>query len=138
MEYASSISGLNLFAIGVATLAMMVAGGLWLSPFLFGKAFTRLSGIRPGDIRPADARRNFITSLATSLIASALLGLVAAHAGGNKIMLFSGVGFIWLFIMLEQLNSCVWQRQPIALYLLLTFRSLASLMAGAAVFYFWS
>lgn len=138
MEYVNQATHLNLLAVGAATVAMLVAGGLWLSPFLFGKAFARLSGIRPGDIRPADARRNFITALITALVASALLGLVSAHAGDNKIMLFSGVGFIWLFIMLEQLNSTVWQRQPIALFLLLTLRSLVSLMAGAAVFFFWS
>lgn len=137
MEYLDAVSILNPLAVGVATLVMLIVSAFWLSPLLFGKAFIRLSGIRPGDIRPADARRNFIVSLITSLFASALLALVAAHAGTNKIMLFSGVGFIWLFMMLEQLNNAVWQRLPFALFLLQTFRSLASLMAAAAVFYFW-
>ena len=138
MEYVHAIAPLNLLAVAASTVAMLVASGLWLSPFLFGRAWARLSGIRPGDIRPADARRNFITSLVTAIIASALLGLSAQHAGNNKIMLFSGVGFIWLFIMLEQLNATIWQRQPIALFLLQTLRSLAALMAGAAIFYLWS
>lgn len=138
MEYLSQAYGLNILAVGVATVVMLVVSSLWLSPLLFGKAWIRLSGIRPGDIRPADARRNFLVSLFTSLFASGLLGLVAAHAGSNRLMLFSGVAFLWLFIMLEQLNRTIWERQPIALFLLQTFRSLACLMAATAVFSFWS
>lgn len=138
MEYTNALALLNFPAVAVATLAMMLVGMLWVSPFLFGRAWVRLSGIRIGDLRPADARRNFIVALITSFIASALIGLVAAHAGQNKPMLFTGVGFLWLFVMLEQLNQITWQRHPFALFLLQTFRSLASLMAAAAVFYFWS
>lgn len=138
MEYMDAIDALNPLAVGVATLAMLVVSSVWLSPMLFGKAWGRLSGIRPGDIRPADARRNFFVSLITSVAASALLGLVAMHAGDNRVMLFSGVGFIWLFMMLEQLTHTIWERRPFALFLLQTFRSLATLMAAAAVFFFWS
>ena len=138
MQYLDAISHVNLPATAVAALAMLVLSGLWVSPLLFGRAWIRLSGIRPGDIRPADARRNLLVSVFTSLVASVLIGLVAAHAGQSKPMLFGGIGFLWLFVMLEQLHQTVWQRHPFALFLLQTFRSLAALMAGGAVFYFWS
>lgn len=138
MEYANAIASLNLPAIAVAAFAMLIVGGIWVSPVLFGRAWMRLSGIRLGDIRPADVRRNFIVSLVTSLLSAFLLGLVAAHAGDNSKLLFAGVGFLWLFVMLEQLHQTFWQRQPFALFLLQTFRSLATLMAASTVFYFWS
>lgn len=138
MEYLSQAALLNLPATALAALAMLVAHWLPTSSLLFGRAYIRLSGVRPGDIRPADARRTGIVAIITALIASLLMGLVAAHAGGNSTMLFAGAGFIWLFVMLEQLRLSSWQRHPFALFLLLAIRSLAGLMAAATVFYLWS
>jgi hypothetical protein len=138
MGYLSHVLDVSPLAVLLAAAAILIVGMLWYSPFLFGRAFIRLSGIRPADIRPVDARRNFLVAVITALVSSVLIGLVAAHSGDSAPMLFAGVGFIWLFVMLEQLTHIVWERQPIALFVLQTFRSLASLMAGAAVFYFWS
>ena len=138
MDYLSHLYELNPLETGLAALVMVVLGALWYSPLMFGKSWTRLSGVRPGDIRPRDARRNTITGVITSLIAAILLGAIALHAGERAVMLYAGVGFIWLFVMLEQMNHMSWERQPFSLFLLHAFRSLAVLMAGASVFYFWS
>ena len=121
----------------VAAVVMMVVNLLWYSPFLFGKAWTRHTSIRPGDMRPKDIRNAHIYNLIVSIIGAYLIGVVAAHAGHTRTM-FCAVALIWLFVSLEKLSNMVWRRDPIALFLLQSFRSLATLSAGALVFYFWS
>jgi hypothetical protein len=133
----TELGGVSPLEILVAAIVMMLVGILWYSRFLFGKAWIRHSGIRLGDIRPEDARRGHIFGIITAFISATLLGLLVGHTGKVH-ALFHAVFFIWIFVMLEQFNSFVWRRDPFALFLLQAFRSLFSLLAGAAVFYFWS
>ena len=126
----------DILPVLVSAFAMLVVSSFWYSQALFGKAWRRHTGIRPGDIKPGDARRGHIYSGIVAIITAYLLGLSAAHSGDTP-MLFYGVVFVWLFVVLEQFNSIVWRRDPFALFLLQAFRSLATLVAGALVFYFW-
>ncbi len=127
----------HLLSVAIAAIAMMVVNLLWYSPFLFGKAWTRHTSIRPGDIRPKDARLGTIYTIIASLISAYLLGLLTAHTGHTRTMLCA-VALVWLFIALEKLSNVIWRRDPMALFLLQAFRSLATLTAGSLVFYFWS
>lgn len=133
-----TLAEMNPLAVACAMLAMLFVGWLWRSPLLFGRAWIRLSGIRPGDIHPADIRRGSITAFLTTIIAAVLIGVIAAHSYRSLPMVAAGIFFVWLFIMLDQLNGCIARREPIALFLLATTRSLASLMAGGLVFILWS
>lgn len=137
-HYWDTLFNVSPVATVLSAVAMMVVGSLWYSHFLFGKAWTQLSGIRASDIRPEEARRGYLFATFFSLLTAYLLGVVAAHAGDNAHALYGGVGLIWLFIMAEQANGFVWEKQPFALFLLQAFRSLFSLLAGASVFLFWS
>jgi hypothetical protein len=136
MEILEPVTLLNPLATAAAALAVLVAGMLWTSPFLFGKSWVRLSGIRPGDVRPEHQRLNSIVAVFVAIATAVLLGLLASHVRDTP--LFYAAGFIWLFVMLTQLNAFVRRREPFALFLLATTRSLAMLMVGAAVFFFWS
>ena len=121
-----------------AGAVLFTVSALWISPLLFGKSWMRLSGFRIGDLRPGMVKRNAIGGFVLSLIAALLLNVLAQFVPPHSRDFFYAVGFIWLFIMLVQMNHMLWERQPFALFLLHTLRSLASLMAGAALLYFWS
>lgn len=133
---ASNLPDVPLLTVAVAAAAMMLVGWLWYSPFLFGKAWVRHSGIRPGDIRPKDAQRGHVFAVIVAFVGAYLLGMLSAHATNLPTLLLSIV-FVWLFIALDQFNSLVWRRDPFSLFLLQAFRSLATLTVGALVFYFW-
>lgn len=137
-HYWATLSNVSPVAVVLSAVAMMLVGAFWYSHFLFGKAWMRLSGIRPSDIRPEEARRGYIFSILFSLLTAYLLGVCAAHANGSHHALYGAVGFVWLFILAEQANGFLWEKQPFALFLLQAFRSLFSLLAGATVFLFWS
>ena len=136
-RYTATFAQVSLTATLVSAVVMMLVGALWYSSFLFGRAWMRLSGIRPSDIRPDEARRGYVFAIIFSLLTAYLLGLVATHAGGSAFALFAAVAMIWLFILAELANGFVWEKQPFALFLLQAFRSLFALIAGAAVFFFW-
>ena len=137
-NYTDALTNVSPYATLLSAIAMMFVGSMWYSSFFFGKAWARLSGIRMGDIRPDEARRGYLFATFFSLLVAYLLGIVAAHAGANAHALYGAVGMIWLFIMAEQANGFIWEKQPFALFLLQAFRSLFSLLAGASVFLFWS
>ena len=134
----NALSDVSPFAVLLSAVVMLIVGSVWYSHFLFGKAWQRLSGIRSSDISLGDARRGYIFATAFLVLIAYLLGVVAGHAGGNAHALYGAVGMIWLFIMAEQANGFVWEKQPFALFLLQAFRSLFSLLAGATVFLLWS
>lgn len=130
------LPALNAYAVVASAAVMIAVGSIWYSPFLFGKAWVRHTGIRPNDIRPAEMRRNYLIGAIVALLTAYLLGAMALHIGHSR-TLFCGAGFVWLFVMFEQLSGFLWRRDPFALFLLQAFRSLFSLMAGALVFYLW-
>lgn len=154
----ASFSALNPLAVFAAAVAITIVGILWYSQPLFGRAFIRLSGIRPGDIRPEHVRRTAIVGFITALIYAALLSMihhlelywldhvvciqapcppVPMQIKPNQ-LLFTSIIVIWFFIMLTQLNGFLFRREPFALFLLTTLRSLITLMAGGLVLTFWS
>ncbi|MEJ0009572.1 MAG: DUF1761 family protein [Alphaproteobacteria bacterium] len=127
---------MNPYALGVSALAMFIVGMVWFSSLLFGKSWMRHTGIRATDIRAGERRRNFIVGILLALATAWLLGAMAQQLG-HSLHIFCGVVFIWLFIMLGQVNGFLWQREPFALFLLKTSGRLVQLLAGAAVFYLW-
>jgi hypothetical protein len=137
-HYLELLKNVSVYAVVASAVAMMVVDAVWYSSMLFGKTWTRLTGIRPTDIRPDEEKRGYILSTFFALLVAYLLGAIAAHAGQNSHALYGAVGMIWLFVMAEQANGFIWEKQPFALFVLQAFRSLFSLIAGATVFLFWS
>lgn len=133
-----TLASLEPLAVLASAAAITLVGILWYSQPLFGRAFIRLSGIRPGDLRPEHVRRTTIVSFLTAIIYALLLGIIAKHSYNNPAMIAAAIVFIWLFIMLSQLNGFLFRREPFALFLLTTLRSLVTLMAGGLVFTLWS
>ena len=136
-RYAATMAQVSPTATVASALVMLLVGALWYSPFLFGRAWRQLSGIRPGDIRPQEARIGYVVAIIFTLLTAYMIGLVATHAGGKIFALLAAVFMIWLFILAELAHGFIRQKQPFALFLLQAFRSLFALLAGAAVFFFW-
>lgn len=137
-KYIEAFTSVPVLGIFASAVVMIVVASLWYSPLLFGKIWSRHSGIRPGDIHPSEARRGYVFATLTALATAYLLAVVAQHAIAHPTALYASVIFIWSFVMLEQTNSFVWERATFTLFLLHAFRSLTALVAGASVFLFWS
>ena len=137
-SFIENLSALNPLAVAGSALAIWLVGALWFSPLLFGRTYIRLSGVRPGDVPPADVRRARVVYVLTAVVNAVLLGLLAAQSQSNIAMLFSCIFIIWLFLMLGQLNGCVSRREPFAMFLLITVRSLLALLAGGLSYTLWS
>lgn len=131
-RYTDALTNISVAAWLVAALMILVVGSLWYSSLMFGKSWARHTGIRPHDIRPAEVRRSYIFAIFSALFLSYLLGIVASHATSIPALVAS-VAFIWVFVMLEQFNSFIWERAAFALFLINALRSLAALLAGALV-----
>lgn len=120
-----------------AFIAMFLLSQLWLSPLMFGRAWVRHSGIRPSDLRPADVKRIMLTAFISRAVWALLFGVMTSHVIAPA-MLFPCAIVIWLFCTFEQLTGILSRREPIALYVLITSRTLFTLLLGALVYYLWS
>jgi uncharacterized membrane protein len=90
-------SGLNWWAILVATMAGFMLGGLWYGP-IFGKAWLKAIGKTEDDIEPSPTPFivSFFTSLITAIAVSALihnLGFTTL-SDGIALGVIAGIGFI--------------------------------------------
>jgi hypothetical protein len=139
MEYYTHVfATIPLPRVAVAALVMLIISSLWFSPFMFARSWIRHTGIRPTDRTPANRRAGFIVRVFLVLLCSYLVGLFAIQTQGVPSALIASVLLMWLFIMIEQLSSMIWRREPFALFLLLTTRSLVCISAAAIVYYVWS
>ena len=87
----------NCFCRGRICSRGLLTGLVWYSQPMFGRAFIRLSGIRPGDIRAADKRRTGIVGVVTSILFALLIGVIHHHVDHSGHILFCSILFIWLF-----------------------------------------
>ena len=91
-------TGLNWWAIVVATFVAFVLGGLWYGPLLFGKAWLAALGKTQEDIKPSPTPFivSAVAALATCVVVAALLrGLeITGWLPGAMFGLVTGVGFI--------------------------------------------
>lgn len=91
------ISGLNWWAILVATVVSFALGGLWYGP-LFGKAWLTAIGKTEDELSPSPVP--FIISFFTALITAVVMAMaiqalnIDSLTGGLMIGLLVGIGFI--------------------------------------------
>ncbi len=91
----------NYLAVAVCAVASLVLGFFWYAP-LFGRAWMKEVGIKPEDIKAADAVKGYIFSLITSFVQALVLtvfinmmgavGLIPGIYAGAAV----GIGFIAL------------------------------------------
>ncbi len=116
----------NLLAVLLAAAAAMVLGGLWYSPLLFGRPWKRLAGLTQAKGVVLSYLLNFISLLLMSYVLGSILkGLEAGTiVAGLKIAFWLWAGLVATIT----LGSLLWERKPLALYILNNAYNLISLM----------
>ena len=97
MDFTVNFSSINLLVVFAATIVANVLGGLWYSPFMFGKPW-RKGNAMPAAMGGASAG-TFISSFVLHLIAAsmlaALLGPSADGMEGLQLGAVIGVSFVF-------------------------------------------
>jgi len=76
----------------IATLSAFIAGGLWYSPLLFGKAWQREAGLSDEQIEGANRGKIFGVSFLLCLVAAIAFSMVVGPDRSFWFDLHSGVG----------------------------------------------
>jgi hypothetical protein len=116
----------NLLAVLLAAVAALVLGGLWYSSFLFGRPWKRLAGITAAKGAVLAYLLNFLSLLLMSYV----LGTILKALGAGTVLTGLRAGF-WLwagFAATITLGSLLWERKPLALYLLQNAYNFLSIM----------
>jgi hypothetical protein len=116
----------NLLAVLLAALTAFVLGWLWYSSFLFGRTWKRLAGITEAK----GALLAYGLNLLSLLLMSYVLGGILKGLGAGTVVAGLRAGF-WLwagFAATVTLGSLLWERKPLALYLLNNAYYLLSIM----------
>jgi len=136
--------GVNLWSVLAASVATMILGFLWYSPFLFAKPWTLAMGYDPNDrakmeeMRKGAGKLYGITFIA-SLISAFVLGKVIEITTVNSIFYGMKIGFaVWLgFVTTVQLTSTLFKKRPIKLYLIDTGYQLVCYLVMGAILARW-
>ena len=121
----------NLLAVFLAAAAAMVLGGLWYSPLFFGRPWKRLAGLTEAKGLVLSYLLNFLSLLLMSYV----LGHILKGLGVGTVLAGLRTGF-WLWAGLVAtitLGSLLWERKPLALYLLNNAYNLLAIMLMSLV-----
>lgn len=139
---AAPVVDVNYAAVLVASVASMVIGGLWYSPLLFGKAWTKLSGMTEKQLAEAK-KKGMAKSYIAAYVGSALMAYILAHfakyAGAATPIEGAMAGFwAWLGFVAPVLSGAVlWEGKPVKLYILNIAHYLVALLVMGAIVAAW-
>ncbi|MBL4694183.1 DUF1761 domain-containing protein [Candidatus Gracilibacteria bacterium] len=131
----------NYLALLVASAAAFVAGALWYSPMLFGKAWMKETGITA-----ADAKKNcknpamtygiaFLSNVVTAYVLWYFMGMLEIVGSEAAAML---AFWIWLgFMAMKDLGGMLWEGSSFNLFLINTSHRLVNLVIMALIFANW-
>ncbi len=92
------LGDLNWLAVIVAAIAYFLIGGVWFTPFMFGRPWQRSIGWEPTDDRPGPAI--YLAPLLACLVAAIALAMLANATGtdtfgeGIVLGLVTGIGLV--------------------------------------------
>ena len=107
----------NWWAVLVATVAGYALGALWYSPFLFGKSWMKLEGLKEEDCKKGWFKAMFITFITTLLTAFALEAIVATWVINEWNYAIPLTFLVGLFIYAGNvLSDFLYSRRPLKLF----------------------
>jgi hypothetical protein len=129
---------INFLALGVATVAKMILGGLWYSPILFHKTWMKLVNITAEQMN-AIMPKALLTDLIGTFIQAFVLVHAIHYAGAKTAPLGAAVGFLnWLgFIAVTTFAVTIYERKPFKLFLINNGYQMLSLMIMGAILAVW-
>ena len=113
---------INYLAIVVSALVLMVLGGVWYAPPVFGSAWMRLIGKKPEEVQKGPLPQAYAMMFISALVLSFALAHVlrwagaATALGGIKVALALWIGFV----LTTSSGSFIFEGRPAALYWLNT------------------
>ncbi len=141
---------INYLAVVVAALASFVIGGLWYSPLLLGKPWSKLMGFGHKTKQEMDEmRKKAAPAYAASLVGSLLMAYVLAHfiaymrmldLGGNANFLTGALTAFWIwlgFIAPVMFTAVLFASKSVKLWLIDTGYQLVSMLAMGAILAAW-
>ncbi len=132
----------NYLAVFVSGIIVMVIGGFWYSPLLFGNIWMRLSGHATKDLDKAKSK-GMTKAYVINFIAALVMVYVLAHfvVYANALTWIEGVqlGFwVWLgFIATSMIGLVLWDMKPFTLYVINSGYYLVVLMISGAILAAW-
>jgi Protein of unknown function (DUF1761) len=134
------MSGINYWAVTVASVVAFVMGGLWYSPLLFGKAWVKLRGMKTAQaagtqMRPPEILAEFIRGLVVAVV---LAGFVV-HLGVVNLVgaIYLGLA-VWIgFQATSIVGSVIHEHYPVKLYAIHTGDALTKTLVMAVILGVW-
>jgi len=129
------LKDMELLAILLAALAYTILGFIWYSPYLFGGAWQKLTGIKKMKSTPATVLLAFLYALVMAYVLSSLI----EYMGASTLVSGISVGLVaWLgFIATITMGQVIWERRPAELYLLNNAYNLIALSMMGGILAIW-
>lgn len=133
---------INYLAVIIAAIASMIIGALWYSPILFGKQWMVIMGFSEEHLEEMK-REGMGKSYAISFVASLIMSFVIAQIVETWNAIDIGDAFeitilVWLgFIVTILLNSVLWERRPVRLYLINISHYFVAILVMAIIITYW-
>lgn len=133
----------NYLAVLVATLFMMVIGGLWYSPVLFGNAWMKEVGLSKKDMEGPKAKKRMMMSwvfgFLSWLVEVYVLALAIEMAQVLNAQEGALVGFwVWLgFMATVGLGSVLWEMKSMKYFLINQGFNLVAMVVAGAILGAW-
>ncbi len=113
----------NLLAVFIVSILGMIIGFLWYSPFLFGKLWMDLQGIDEKKMKTMKSQgmtASYIISFLSVFVFNYILAVIIRSLGAVTFAAGAQIGFfLWLgFFATIMLNSVLWEKKPLSLYVL--------------------
>lgn len=134
---------LNHLAVVVAAVIHMALGMLWYSPALFGKAWIKLVGMTDKEMKEAKKKgmgKTMVVAFVASLVLMYVLAAFVDLVSSTTFALGAQTGaWAWLgFIATVMLNSVLWEKKPVKLYLINVSYYLVSLVVMGGLLAAWA
>lgn len=125
----------NYIAVLIAAVLAMLIGFVWYSPALFGKQWSKLTGISPEDMKKGGNPLMYIKAFGTTLVMAYVLAYFVHYAGAYDLVngIKTGV-WVWLgFVATTQFANIMFTQKPMKLFYIDTSHHLVVLMMMGAV-----
>lgn len=134
------IESINPLAVVTAAVISFIVGSLWYSPFLFGKHWAKLVGIKKTKKGMNYGWMRFLVYFAMMVVTSFVVAHALLFTAATTVAEALVVSFwIWLgFVAPITLGGILWENKPITLFVLNNAFNLLSLCIISTVLVTWS
>lgn len=129
----------NLTAVFVATLASMAVGFAWYSKAVFGKRWTKLTGLSGDGMKGPEMFKTIGLTFLLTLVMGYMLSIFIHYAGAKTLVLGAKTGlWVWIgFLVPMTLTNALFIKKSLELYAVESGSHLASLLVMGAIIGSW-